>query len=176
MKIASRSLLFVLALALAAAVLSACGGKAGDRLATTATGNDESDGGGGSASLSSGAPKPCRGEAEVAAAVGSPVRSKPYKFGRYYETADAAASVVIMSISPSRADLLLEQMRSEAKPYGTELVAIDVGERGYAWSSPAYSQGFAVAGDWAYMLEITTLGGDGDRKDAVIWILKMMLD
>ena len=80
-----------------------------------------------------------------------------------------------MSIDPSRADQVLEQMRSAAKPYGAEVVAIDVGQRGYAWSSPAQSQGFAVAGDRAYMLEVVTTGGGGDKKAAVILILKMMI-
>ena len=176
MQIMNRLILSAITLALAAAVLSACGGggQAGDQPATTATGSDKS-GGGSSGGQSGGAPKPCPGEADVAAAVRSPVRGKPYGFGCFYETPDAGTSVVIMSISPSRADLLLEQMRSAAKPYGAEVIAIDVGERGYAWSSPAQSQGFAVAGDRAYMLEVVTTGGDGDKKAAVIQVLKMMI-
>ena len=176
MKATNQSILFALIIVLAVAVLSACGGggKATDQPATNATASNKS-GSGNSGGQSGATTRPCPGEGDVAAAVGFPVRSKPYKFGCYYETGDAGTSVSIMSIDPSRADQVLEQMRSAAKPYGAEVVAIDVGQRGYAWSSPAQSQGFAVAGDRAYMLEVVTTGGGGDKKAAVILILKMMI-
>lgn len=172
MKITNSSIVLALVLAPAATMLSACGGGGTvTNQSTTATGSDK-PGGGGSKGASGDDSTPCPGDAEVSAAVGSPVRSKPYRFGCHYEASDGFTSVVIMYISPDRADLLPEQMRPTAKSYGAELTAIDVGERGYAWSSPAQSQGFAVAGDRAYMIEIITTGGGGDKRNAVIQILK----
>jgi hypothetical protein len=103
------------------------------------------------------------------------VQSKPYGMGCYYETADFEASVTIMRISPGQADQLEREMREAAAPYGAEVVAIEVGERGIAWGSPAQSQGYAVFGDRAYMLEVVTSGSGGDKRAAVIQILEMMI-
>jgi len=149
--------------------LSGCGGrgKGGDQSATPGIGSDKP-----SASNS----MQCPGEADVAAAVGAPVEKKPRGAAAcYYETPDFETSVTIMSFAPSRADQLLEEMRSSAKPYGAEVGTIDVGERGYAWGTPAWGQGFTVAGGRGYMLDVSTTGKGGDMKATVVKLLKMML-
>lgn len=174
MKTADRSILFVF-LVLAAAALGACdrASESGDEEPTVASADAESEstersGGSGTDALQ------CPAEAEVVAAVGVPVQSKPYGSGCYYETADFDASVTILRVSASQADQLEREMREAATPYGAAGEAIEVGERGHAWGSPGYGQGYAVSGDHAYMLDVVTGSGD-DQRAAVIQILEMMI-
>ena len=177
MRFTNRVTLLALVLALAAAVLGGCGGKGkgGNQPGTAGTVGARSEGGGNSVGSGAGADLPCPKEADVVAAVGAPVEKKPRGAATcYYETPDFETSVTIMSFAPGRADQLLEEMKSEAKPYGAEVAAIDFGERGYAWGSRGWGQGFVVAGGRGYMLDVTSIGGGGDTKAAVIKLLKLM--
>jgi hypothetical protein len=175
MKIADRWSLFAL-LVLSAGALGACdrASESGDEPATVATADAESESAEPAEEPGTGPDPSCPPEADVAAAVGFPVRSKPWGMGCYYETPDFEVSVAIMRLSASQADQVEREMREAAGPYGAEVVAIEVGDRGHAWGSPAQSQGYAVSGDRAWMLDVVTTSGSGDKRAAVIQILEMM--
>jgi hypothetical protein len=118
----------------------------------------------------------CPPEAEIVAIVGQPVQSKPGGAMCFYETADFTASVTIMRISPSQADQVEREMRDAAAPYDAEVEGIDVGDRGHAWGSPGYGQGYAVTGDRGWMADVSvTTGAEGSQKDAVVRILERMI-
>jgi predicted small lipoprotein YifL len=174
MKLTNKLILSVSALALAAA-LTGCGrgGGANQPVANGAASGQA--GGGSSTGPSASNPMPCPSAADVATVVGASVEQKPRGAATcYYETPDSETTASIMSFAPSRAEQLLGEMKESAKPYGAEVEAIPVGERGYAWGSRGYGEGFAVAGGRAYMLDVTVKGGT-DTKAAVTKLLKMML-
>jgi hypothetical protein len=113
---------------------------------------------------------------EIVAIVGQPVQSKPGGSMCFYETADFTASVTIMRIAPSQADQVEREMRDAAAPYSAEVEAIDVGDRGLAWGSPGYGQGYSVVGDRGWMADVSVNVGDkGSKKDAVVRILERMI-
>lgn len=178
MLIADRTILLPL-LVLSAAAFGACGdtGEVGDDQATVATADEESDAARTGSETGARTDPSCPPETDVAAAVGHPVRSKPYGGGCYYETPDFAASVTIMVMSPGQADQVEQEMRDAAAPYSAQVVSIDTGDRGHAWGSPGYGQGYVVAGERAWMADVSiTSGDDGDKRGAVIEILEMMID
>ena len=176
MKVRGRLILFASALAFAAAALGACGGMGKGEQAVTAGGGAQP--GGGPKGSAGGTDRPCPKEADVAAAVGYPVRQKPYGTGCHYETPDSGTSVSLMRVSTDRADLLLEQMRGEARGNGAEVVAIEVGGRGHAWATNTRGFGFTVAGDRAYMVDVATDKVDvsRDKKADIVRVLRMMVD
>ena len=104
------------------------------------------------------------------------MESKAYGGGCYYETADFEASVTIMRIAPSQADQVEREMRESAAPYDAEIAEIDVGDRGQAWGSPGYGQGYAVLGERAWIADVSVVAGSEDERDAVVEILGMMFD
>lgn len=118
----------------------------------------------------------CPAATDVAAAVGHPVESKPYGGGCYYETADFDATVTIMRIAPSQADQVEREMRESAAPYDAEITSIEVGDRGQAWGSPGYGQGYAVLGERAWIADVSLAAGGEDQRETVIQILEMMFD
>jgi hypothetical protein len=174
---ANRWFLFPL-LVLAATVLGACGtGEDGDERATIVTEEEESESAEPGSETGPRTDPSCPPEADVASGVGRPVQSKPYGGGCYYETADFEASVTIMLMSPGQADQVEQEMRDAAVPYNAEVVALDAGDRGHAWGSPGYGQGYVVAGERAWMADVSVTSGDGgDKRAAVIRILEMMID
>lgn len=176
MKTADRSFLFPL-LVLAATMLGACGtAQDGDEQATVATEEAESESAGPGSETGPRTDPSCPPEGDVASAVGHPVQSKPYGGGCYYEAADLEASVTIMQMSPGQADQVEQEMRDAAVQYKSEVVAIDAGDRGHAWGSPGYGQGYIVAGERAWMADVSiTSGNGGDKRAAVIEILDMMI-
>jgi hypothetical protein len=177
MLIADRTILFPL-LVLSAVVFGACGdtGEDGDDQATVATADEVSDADRRGSETGPSTDPSCPPETDVAAAVGHPVQSKPYGGGCYYETPDLAASVTIMRMSPGQADQVEQEMRDAAAPYSAQVVAIDTGDRGHAWGSPGYGQGYVVAGERAWMADVSIPSGDdGDKREAVIEILEMMI-
>lgn len=160
-------------LMLAAGALAACGGASeSEEPAATAEAGAESS-----------SPEPaadptdaCPPEAEIVAIVGQPVASKPGGPLCFYETSDFTASVTIMPISPGQADQVEEEMRAAAGPYGAEVGTIAVGDRGHAWGSPGYGQGYAVAGDRGWMADVSiTSGNEASQRDAVVRILERMI-
>jgi hypothetical protein len=162
-------------LLLIATPLAACGG-ASEREepeATAEAGNQESESAGPATGPESEA---CPPEAEIVAIVGQPVQSKPGGAMCFYETADFTASVTIMRIAPSQADQVEREMRDAAAPYEAEVEGIDVGDRGHAWGSPGYGQGYAVSGDRGWMADVSvTTEAEGSQKDAVVRILERMI-
>ena len=174
---ADQSILLSL-LVLSATVFGACGdtGEGGDDQATVAPAEEESDGAQPGSETGAGTDPACPPETDVAAAVEQPVQSKPYGGGCYYETPDFGASVTIMRMSPGQADQVEQEMRDAAVPYSAEVVSIDTGDRGHAWGSPGYGQGYVVAGERAWMADVSITSGDsGDNRAAVIEILEMMI-
>ena len=190
MKITNKLILFALVLALAAAALSACGSRdqAGNQSATTATGSDKPDGSGGSSS--DGIPKPCLKEADIANAVGFQVGvmrgDMTRSFGEHvictYQARDAKLGDTFVSINvapASKGNEVLEEVRSSAKTHlgkQAEAEAIDVGERGYAYGGAWNSEAAAIAGGRVYHVGVGSVNVKiGDKKAAVIRILKMMI-
>lgn len=175
MKSIDRSILLIL-LALAGGASGACdrAGEGGDEAETVATPEPQSE----SAKPAEAASDPsCPSQEEVASAIGFPVQSKPWGMGCYYETPDFEASVSIMRILAGQADQVEREMRESAEPYGAEVAAIEVGDRGHAWTSPAQSQAYAVSGDHGWLLDFTTPGSSGaDNRAAVVEVLEMMID
>jgi hypothetical protein len=152
-----------------AATLAACGG--GDE---TATGEPEATA---EAPEATSAPPAavdgCVPEADIVAIVEHPVQSKPGGALCFYETADFSASVTMMRIASGQADQVLQEMRDAAAPYGAEVGEIEVGDRGHAWGSPGYGQGYAVAGDGGWIVDVSVPAGDpDDKRDDVIEILE----
>ncbi|HET6360718.1 MAG TPA: hypothetical protein VFH11_01515 [Gemmatimonadota bacterium] len=175
MKTADLLFAFVL---IAAGALGACdrAGESADEPEAVATGQPESESAGPGSEASPSTDPSCPPEAEVVSAVGHPVQSKPYGGGCYYETADFEASVTIMLMSPGQADQVEQEMRDAAVPYNAEVIAIDAGDRGHAWGSPGYGQGYVVAGERAWMADVSITSGDNeDKRAAVIEILEMMI-
>lgn len=161
-------------LMLAASALGACSGasESEEPDATAEAGEEESS----SAEPASETTDACPPEAEIVAIVGQPVASKPGGPLCFYETSDFTASVTIMPISPSQADQVEEEMRAAAGPYGAEVGTIEVGDRGHAWGSPGYGQGYAVSGDRGWMADVSvTTGDEGSKRDAVVRILERMI-
>jgi hypothetical protein len=178
MKSIATSILLTL-LALAAGASGACdrAGDRGNEAEPVAGAESESAAPAAPAAPAEPASDPsCPPEADIASAVGLPVQSKPYGGGCYYETADFEASVTIMRMSPGQADQVEREMRDAAMPYDAEVIAIAAGDRGHAWGSPGYGQGYVVAGERAWMADVSlTSGDDGDKRAAVIEILEMMI-
>ena len=177
MKTADRLILFAVLL-LAAVALGACdrAGESGSEPEAVATEEPESENAGPGSETGPSTDPSCPPEAAVASAVGHSVQSKPYGGGCYYETADFEASVTIMRMSPGQADQVEQEMREAAVPYSAEVIAIDTGDRGHAWGSPGYGQGYLVAGERAWMADVSLTSGDGgDKRAAVIEILEMMI-
>ena len=177
MKGAYRWILFTVLLLSGA--LGACdrASEAGDEPETVASGEPETESAEPAEVPGADVDLSCPGEADVAAAVGVPVQSKPYGGGCYYETADFESSVTIMRMSPGQADQVEQELRDAAMPYSAEVIAIDAGDRGHAWGSPGYGQGYVVAGERAWMSDVSTISGNGgDKRAAVIQILEMMID
>ena len=178
MKTADRLILFAVLL-LAAIALGACdrASEGGDEPETLATGEPEAESAEPAELPGTDADPSCPDAADIAAVVGFPVQSKPWGMGCYYETPDFEASVSIMRISAGQADQVEREMRDAANPYGAEVVAIEPGDRGHAWASPAQSQAYAVSGDRVWMIDFVTMSGSGaDKRAAVIQILEMMID
>ena len=170
MKTAHRSTLvrfLILAIALAA-----CGGETEEPQANVEaeadTGNDTP--------AATSASEACPPEAEIVAIVGQPVQSKPGGGMCFYESADFTASVTIMRITAGQADQLDQEMRASAEPYGAELEAIDVGDRGQVWGSPGYGQGYAIEGGSGWLLDVNTPPEDGDRRTTVVQLLERMIE
>ena len=67
----------------------------------------------------------------------------------------------VVRITPGQADQVLLEMRDSATSSGSEVVTIDVGDRGHAWGSPGYGQGYAIAGDRGWLLDVSISMGDG---------------
>ena len=177
MKAADRLILFAFLL-LGVGALGACdrASEDGNEPETVATGGPETESAEPAEVPDTAADPSCPAEADIAAAVGSPVQSKPYGGGCYYETADFEASVTIMRMSPGQADQVEQELRDAAMPYSAEVIAIDAGDRGHAWGSPGYGQGYVVAGERAWMADVAIPSGDaGDKRAAVIEILEMMI-
>ena len=173
MKTANRSTRIALLL-LTATAFAACGGGEGeDPQATAAAGDPAPE----SAEPATGpGTDACPPDAEIVAIVGQPVQSKPGGSMCFYETADFTASVTIMRITSPQADQVEREMRDAAAPYSVEVEAIDVGDRGHAWGSPGYGQGYAVAGDRGWMADVSdNTGAEGSKKDAVVRILERMI-
>lgn len=119
----------------------------------------------------------CPPDAEISEVIGNPVQGRPWGPGCFYESADFETSVSIMRIAAGSAEQVEREMRDSAAERGTEVQTIDVGDRGLAWGAPGMGQGYAVAGDRGWMLDISTMSaGSGDRTTAVIRILEMMID
>ena len=174
MKSANRPSLLAFLL-LASTVLVACGeGDGSDEpQATAEAGDQETDSAEPAAGPDSDA---CPPDQEIVAIVGQPVQRKPGGAMCFYETADFTASVTIMRIAPSQADQVEREMRDAAAPYSAEVEAIDVGDRGHAWGSPGYGQGYAVSGDRGWMADVSVnVGDEGSKRDAVIQILERMI-
>lgn len=174
MKTANRSTLIAFLLLTATALAACGGGSEGDDPQVTAEAGDQAP------ESAEPATEPgtdaCPPEAEIVAMVGQPVQSKPGGAMCFYETADFTASVTIMRITPSQADQVEREMRDAAAPYSAEVEAIDVGDRGHAWGSPGYGQGYAVSGDRGWMADVSvTTGAEGSKKDAVVRILEKMI-
>lgn len=160
-------------LILVAAVLAGCGGGETEAPEATAEVGDEQ-----ASEPSAAAMDACPPEADIVAIVGHPVEAKPGGALCFYETGDFAASVTIMRITPGQADQVLQEMRDSAAPYGSEVVVIDVGDRGHAWSSPGYGQGYAIAGDRGWLLDVSISTGEGaeaSQRDAVVELLEGMI-
>jgi len=160
-------------LILVAAVSAGCGGGETEAPQTTAEAGDEP-----ASEPSAAAPDACPPEADIVAIVGHPVQTKPGGALCFYETDDFAASVTIMRITPGQADQVLQEMRDSAAPYGSEVVAIDVGDRGHVWDSPGYGQGYAIAGDRGWLLDVSISMGEGEeapQRDAVVELLERMI-
>lgn len=173
MKTADRSRL--LAFLVVAATALACGG--GDESEEPQATAEAEDQGAESAQPAGGSDADaCPPEAEIVAIVGQPVQSKPGGAMCFYEAADFTASVTIMRIAPSQADQVEREMRDAAGPYNAEVEGIDVGDRGHAWGSSGYGQGYAVTGDRGWMADVSvTTGAEGSQKDAVVRILERMI-
>ena len=162
----------LMTLALAAA-LAACGGagETGEPASTTEDGDETA-----SAPVEAPAADACPLDSEIAGIVGAPVASKPGGAMCFYETADFDASVTIMRITPGQADQIEGEMRDAAAPYGATVEPIDVGDRGSAWGSPGYGQGYAIEGDQGWLADVSdNSGGSGDRRAQVIRILERMI-
>jgi hypothetical protein len=173
-KIADRSRIF--ALLVLFAVLAACGGASESEGPQTAAETGEQ-----ASANTEPAEAPvdeaCPSDAEISEVVGNPVQGRPWGPGCFYESADFEASVAIMRIAAGSADQVEREMRESAAERGLEVQAIDVGDRGHAWGAPGMGQGYAVSGDRAWMLDISTMsGGSEDRTGAVVRILEMMID
>ena len=178
MKAADRWLLFTVAL-LAVGALGACdrASEGESEPEIVASGETDTESAATTELPDGGVDPSCPDEADVAAAVGVAVRSKPYGGGCYYETADFESSVTIMRMSPGQADQVEQELRDAAVPYSAEVIAIDAGDRGHAWGSPGYGQGYVVAGERAWMADVSMISGNGgDERAAVIQILEMMID
>jgi hypothetical protein len=184
MKIMSRLILLTLILALAPALLGACGGsrKSSGQLPVNATGTKKSDSNGSSAVSDKTNPEACLKETDIAEAVGFEVRKIGGGYGRgflcSYEATDGRANVSYMELAASQSEQLLDELRSSAKPLGAEVETINVGERGYAYGSNSGSRGIAVAGNRVFSVEVspTGMGPRLDaKKDAVIELLRKLI-
>ncbi|HUF89619.1 MAG TPA: hypothetical protein VMR66_06525 [Gemmatimonadota bacterium] len=155
---------------LVAAVLAGCGGGETEAPPATAEAGNEP--------ASEPSPAACPPEGDIVAIVGHPVQAKPGGALCFYETDDFAASVTIMRITPGQADQVLQEMRDSAAPYGSEVVAIDLGDSGHAWGSPGYGQGYAIAGDRGWLLDVSISMGEGEeasQRDAVVELLERVI-
>lgn len=168
MRAASNAIgLLVLAVALAA-----CGGTSDtEEPAATAEARDES------ASAPAETPAhECPPDSEIAGIVGAPVARGPGGSMCFYQTADFAVSVTIMRITAGQADQLEREMRDSASPYAAEVGPIDVGDRGSAWGSPGYGQGYAIEGDRGWLVDVTdSSSGSTDKKAEVIRFLEWLM-
>lgn len=188
MKVLNKFILLALPLVLTTAVLNGCrGGQTGNQSATTATGSDKVDGGGGSSS--DGIPTPCLKEADITNAIGFQVRvirETTRSVGElvscnYQVTDDKATKLgafVAINVAPaSKGNEFLERVRSGAQTIaGKQAEAIDVGERGYAYGGDSMSEAAAIAGGRVYHVGVSSLERSiGDKKDALILILKKII-
>ena len=189
MKVLNKFILLALPLVLTTAALNGCrGGQAGNQSATTATGSNKVDGGGGSSS-DGGIPTPCLKEADITSAIGFQVRvirETTRSFGEqvscnYQVTDDKAPKLgafVAINVAPaSKGNEFLERVRSGAQTIaGKQAEAIDVGERGYAYGGDSMSEAAAIAGGRVYHVGVSSLERSiGDKKDALILILKKVI-
>jgi hypothetical protein len=115
----------------------------------------------------------CPPAADVAAAVGHPVGSKPLA-GCYYQTADFETSVSITPISSGEADQLERELAS--LPHGAEVTAIEIGDRGQAWAAPGYAQGYAIDGSRGWKVDVHATSGGNVTLEPVIQVLRIMMD
>ena len=160
-------------LILVTVLFAGCGGGETEAPEATAEAGDEPAG-----EPSAAAPDACPPETDIVAVVGHAVQAKPGGGLCFYETADFGASVTIMRITRGQADQVLQEMGDSAAPYGSEVVAIDVGDRGHAWGSPGYGQGYAIAGDRGWLLDVSISMGEGEaasQRDAVVELLERMV-
>ena len=93
---------------------------------------------------------------------------------------DADILSVLAKMVKQRRDSI-EQFNAGGRPElaakeAAEITVIDVGDRGQAWGSPGYGQGYAVLGERAWIADVSVAEGGEDKRDAVVQILGMMFD
>lgn len=131
----------------------------------------------------------CLPASEVAEAVGFEVRlmtEASFTSGSltscgYQATGDQSDTFVSIAVGPdSESAEAMEEVKSGARTMlGTAAQAepVQLGDGGFAYGSSGKSEGAAVGGGRLYRVDVTStgLGGPGDKKDAVIAILRKIM-
>jgi hypothetical protein len=175
----SRSLALVLAAALAASTLPACGNRASGQA-----------GAGGSAASkpARSAPSSCPSVEQVSQAAGFQVTftqsigSNPDSWmACQYELAGRyrGSFITITGEPASKADSVYRELKERVKAVNGENAAadrLDFGSGGWAFGADSHGEAAAVAGSHVYHVDFghTGLGSMGDQKDAMVRVLKLM--
>jgi len=122
----------------------------------------------------------CPDAAYISTAIGFPVRAMPAPAAASpgtllcgYRATDtrlgAFVSIAMAPVAPG------EDPMGEIQAAGMGAEPIDVGERAYAWGSPSKSEAAALRASRVYHVDVTATTPIGDRKAAVIAILRKVV-
>lgn len=165
-----RAAMRTIALVALAVTLAACSG--GDETEEPGETGVESA----SAPVETPATDACPPDSEIAGIVGVPVARGPGGSTCFYQTADFEISVTLIPITAGQADQLEAEMREATAPSGAEVEPIEVGDRGSAWSTPGYGQGYAIEGDHGWLVDVSdSSSGSTDMKAEVVRILERLI-